>query len=615
MPNDPYAKTDFIGSKIRKNRLYFVFGFFSVCFLILLGRTAWLQLKKGSAYLNIAEENRIRREIIPASRGLILASNLEPLVKNEPSFYLSLIPSLLPKEQKLETLNFLEKGFGIDPEEVEGQLADFKKYAQAEIPIFDNVDYPTALKLKVEITRFPWLRLAEETKRQYTRTKTTKSFSHLLGYMSRVTEDDLSKNSELSPRDKIGRLGMEAMFDSKLHGTDGYYEIEVDAMGNPKEKIEKKKPVDGSNIVLSIDAELQKQAEAALRDTLAKYNKKKGVVLVANVNTGKIITLVSWPAFDSNVFSGKLSKADAALLFNNPDLPLFNRAISGAYPSGSIIKPVYAAAALNEKVITRETTVLSTGGLHIGQWDFPDWKMGGHGVTNVIKALAESVNTFFYVVGGGYGHQAGLGLERMVKYLRLFGFGQLTASGFVGEKPGFVPTAEWKKQNTGADWFIGDTYHLAIGQGFLNVTPLQMLMAISAVANGGTLYQPLLVSKIFTTTVEQAEEIFPIVRSKNIMSDEVLKVVREGMRATITSGSARSLNSLPFAVAGKTGTAEWRTGHSTHAWFVGFAPYEHPEIAIVVLVEEGGEGSTVAVPIARQVLYDYFTRASSGIKN
>lgn len=608
LPANAHAKTDFITSPVSRRKLYLIFAVFNFCFLVLVGRVAWLQLKKGDEYLKIAEENRIRREVIPASRGLILSNNLEPLVANEPSFYLSLIPSLLPKNQKLETLDFLEKDFGVDPEEVEQRIADFKKYAQAEIPIFDDIDYATALKLKISITRYPWLRLAEETKRKYLTAKTHKSFSHLLGYTSRVTENDLRQNSALYPHDKIGRLGIEAAFDSYLRGQDGFYEIEVDALGHPKEKIEREKPIDGHNVVLSIDANLQKKAEMVLRETLAKHNKKKGVVLVSNVHSGKLLTIVSWPSFDSNIFSKKVSKEEINLLFSHPDQPLFNRAISGAYPSGSIIKPIYAAAALAEGMITRATTFLSTGGLQIGEWNFPDWKAGGHGPTNVIKALAESVNTFFYIVGGGYGREPGLGLERMTDYLRRFGLGESTGSGLLGEKTGFVPTVFWKKQNVGTDWFIGDTYHLAIGQGFITVTPLQMLLATAVIANGGTLYKPLLVTKIFNTTVEQAEEFLPAPRTKDLVDDGLLRIVREGMRAAVTYGSARFLADLPVAVAGKTGTAEWRKGRSPHAWFVGFAPYENPEISIVVLVEEGGEGSAIAVPIAKQVLAAYFKR-------
>ena len=600
-------KTDFFGSSISASKMAVIFIFFLIAIFGLLARAFWLQVKKGEEYLAIAEENRIRREIIPASRGLILDRNLKNLTSNEPSFYLSLEPGLMPKEQKIATLDFLEKEFGIDPETVEKQFIDFKKYSQGAFPIIDNLDYQTALKLKIAVAIYPWLKLQEETSRQYLYNRQYTSLSHGLGYLSRVTKDDLEKNEQLNLQDKIGRLGVEAAYDEFLRGQDGFYEIEIDALGNPKEKIERKKPVNGHNTVLNIDLDLQTQAETALRAALASNNKKKGVVAVANARTGAILAMVSLPSFDANIFSKKLTKDDVKKLFNNPDLPMFNRVISGAYPSGSIIKPVYAAAALAENIIDRQTTIGSSGGIKIGQWTFPDWKIGGHGPTNVIKAIAESVNTFFYTVAGGYGNREGLGLDLMIKYLRLFGLGAPTNIGLVGEKSGFLPTADWKKQNIGVDWFIGDTYHLGIGQGFLTVTPIQMLMATAAIANGGTLYRPSLVSKIYENNIEQAEVFLPEAVQTNIVDDQYLKIVREGMRSTVTLGSARSLNNTIVPVAGKTGTAEWRTGRSTHAWFAGFAPYLNPEIAIIVLVEEGGEGSTAAVPIAHKIFDWYFT--------
>ncbi len=601
-------KTDFVGSSTGHWKIAVIFGIFFLVLFGLVARAAWLQLVKGDAYFAIAEENRVRREVIPAARGLIFDSHLVNLTSNEPSFYLSLEPGLMPAEQKLATLDFLESELGIDQEEVQKELADFKRFSQSALPILDNLDRDTALKLKIAVADYPWLKLNEDTNRKYIYNHAAPSLSHVLGYLSRVTKADLEVNNNLNPEDKIGRSGLEAAYDKTLSGDNGYYEIEVDALGNAKDKVEKKKPVNGSNLVLSLDLGLEQTAENSLRAAMAKYNKKKGAAAVVNVNTGKILAMVSLPGFDANIFSQKLTKADAASLFGNADLPMFNRMVAGAYPSGSIIKPVYAAGALAEGIITRDTTVLSTGGLKIGQWDFPDWKVGGHGVTNVIKAIAESVNTFFYTIGGGYGNQKGLGLDLMDKYLHLFGLGELTNIGFIGEKSGFVPTADWKKQNTGVDWFIGDTYHLAIGQGFLTVTPLQMLMATAAIANGGTLYRPSLVTKIYTDSVDQAEEMLPEKVRDHLVDDQYLKIVREGMRSTVTAGSARSLGNTVVPVAGKTGTAEWRKGRPTHAWFSGFAPYDKPEIAVIVLVEEGGEGSTIAVPVAHEIFDWYFTR-------
>ncbi|MBI3626654.1 penicillin-binding protein 2, partial [Candidatus Uhrbacteria bacterium] len=252
----------------------------------------------------------------------------------------------------------------------------------------------------------------------------------------------------------------------------------------------------------------------------------------------------------------------------------------------------------------RNTTVNSVGGLHVNQWFFPDWKIGGHGYTNVTKALAWSVNTFFYMLGGGYQNFRGLGVSKIIRYAKSFGFGSPLGIDLPGERPGFLPTPEWKEQTQQEPWYIGDTYHLAIGQGGLLVTPLQLTVATAAVANGGTVYKPHLVRAFKTET--STTPVNPEILSHDFIAPANLAVVRQGLRETVTYGSARVMSSLPVAVAGKTGTAQWNTHKDPHAWFVGFAPYANPEIVITVLIEEGGEGSTVSVPVAQDFLSWYF---------
>jgi len=288
-------------------------------------------------------------------------------------------------------------------------------------------------------------------------------------------------------------------------------------------------------------------------------------------------------------------------IYNDRQKPLFFRTIAGGYPSGSIIKPVIATAALEENIITPLTMILSTGGISYGSWFFADWKSGGHGMTNAIKALAESVNTFFYYVGGGYGNFKGLGPERIDKWLERFGIGKITGIDLFGENAGFVPTPQWKQSVHHEPWYPGDTYNLSIGQGDLLVTPLQVANYTSAIANNGTLYQPYLVKKIVQPDNQTISEIVPKILSSHLASSSSLEVVREGMRAAVTSGSARSLADLPIAVAGKTGTAQVE-GKSPHAWFTCFAPYDHPQIVLTILVENGVEGSAAAAPVAKEVL-------------
>jgi penicillin-binding protein 2 len=270
------------------------------------------------------------------------------------------------------------------------------------------------------------------------------------------------------------------------------------------------------------------------------------------------------------------------------------------YPPGSTAKLMVASGALAEGVITPDTTVNSVGGIHLGQWFFPDWQVGGHGVTNVTKAIAQSVNTFFYMVGGGYQSFVGLGIDRLDKYFSLFGVGKPLGIDLPNEASGFVPTPAWKKTTQGVTWYIGDTYHVSIGQGDLLTTPLQMVSWTAAVANGGTLWQPHLAQAFLDDKGNVVKTVAPTAIRTNIVDDKYLATVRAGMRQTVTSGSAQSLKGVSIDVAGKTGTAQV-TGKNSHAWFTGFAPYEDPQIAVMVLLEQGEEGSPVAVPVAHDI--------------
>jgi penicillin-binding protein 2 len=284
----------------------------------------------------------------------------------------------------------------------------------------------------------------------------------------------------------------------------------------------------------------------------------------------------------------------------DPNQPMLNRAVAGQFPSGSVIKPFYAAAALQEGLVTPTTTIVSSGGLQIGKWFFPDWKAGGHGVTDVYKAIAESVNTYFYIIGAGYGDREGLGPERMKKYLEYFGFGRSTESGIGGEASGFLQSPEWKKEQMGEQWYPGDSYNMSIGEGEILVTPLQVVVGLSAIVNGGTLWKPRLLD--YTIGVDGSEVVARSeVEAKVPIDERWLAAVRQGMRQTVTAGSARSLQQIQgLSIAGKTGTAQWSNTKAPHAWFEAFAPYESPEIVTVFLIEEGKEGSSVAVPAAKE---------------
>ncbi|MBI4143080.1 penicillin-binding protein 2, partial [Candidatus Uhrbacteria bacterium] len=368
----------------------------------------------------------------------------------------------------------------------------------------------------------------------------------------------------------------------------------------------------GQSVTLTIDRDLHVAVEHALRSGLRAAGARRGAAILMDADDGALLAMVSIPTFSATALSGGVTPDDYRALVENPDHPLFPRAMSGVYPSGSTIKPFIAAAAIRTGTITAKTRIMSTGGIRVGASFFPDWRSGGHGSVSVREAIAESVNTFFYVIGGGDPESKfqipnskfqirPLGPDRIAEALRVFGFGEPTGIDIAGEAKGLVPTPVWKTETRDEPWYIGDTYHLAIGQGDLLVTPLQLARATAAIANDGTLVTPHLVH-------DDVNRVAPILDPQY---RAVLPNIRAAMRATVTEGSARVLADLPFFVSGKTGTAQTDSRHRPHAWFTGFAerdvrcqvsPVRCQTVVITVLVEEGGEGSTVAVPIARTIL-------------
>ncbi|PIX92231.1 hypothetical protein COZ26_02965, partial [Candidatus Kuenenbacteria bacterium CG_4_10_14_3_um_filter_39_14] len=363
--------------------------------------------------------------------------------------------------------------------------------------------------------------------------------------------------------------------------------------------------------VLTIDAELQKKLSQSLANAIKNSPASQaGVAIALDPQSGEILSLVSLPGFDNNFFSAGITEDAYQNYLTDQRKPLFNRTVAGTYPPGSIFKPLVALAALEQGIINEHKTFLSTGGLQIGDWFFPDWKYGGHGRVNVISAIANSVNTFFYYIGGGYHDFIGLGVQKITDFARQFYLSKTLGIDLPGEAAGFLPSKDWKEKTKQESWYIGDTYHLAIGQGDILVTPLQVASYTAFFANGGTLYQPHLLKEIINADGLKNEHNSinnqEYVLAKNLASDENIDIIRRALRATVTSGSAQSLQSLPVAVAGKTGTAQVGADKESHAWFTGFAPYDSPRIVITILLENGGEGSAVAVPVFKEVVEWYF---------
>ena len=574
--------------------------------LILIGRAAYLQLFQGEYFSAVAEGNRIRVMDIKASRGVIYDRHQNLLVENVPGFSLAVIPvDLTNDEAEFRLLaDELAKISAKSAEEIYQLISGQLPYSYQPVIIQENLTQGQAILVNILSSRFPGVVLRTVSTRNYLDASDHFSLSHILGYEGKIEENKLKEylNYGYSIDDYVGKAGIELFYETQLKGINGREQVEVDATGVAKEIIASQKPVSGQNLVLTVDLELQQQAERSLRRTLSAFGKDKGAVIVLDPNSGEILAMVNWPAFDNNLFSRGISAEDFSSLINDPDQPLFTRAVSGEYPSGSTFKLVVAAAALQEGLITPSTGFNSVGGIRVSSWFFPDWKAGGHGWTTIVKALAESVNTFFYIIGGGLDDFEGLGVEKMREYAEKFGLNKKLGIDLSNEAGGFFPSIEWKNKTKGEQWYIGDTYHVAIGQGDILVTPLQVAGWTSVFANGGTLFQPHLVKEILDKDNNVISQMEPKILNQDFIDSENIQTVNRGLRQAVLTGSAQGLSGLPIAAAAKTGTAEWSSQKPPHAWLTTFAPYENPQIVVTVLIEEGGEGSTVALPVAREII-------------
>jgi len=573
---------------------------------LLAGRVFYLQFFEGPSWRAIAEGNRVRILDINPQRGLVYDRNSNLLVKNVPSFSLAVVPVDLPKEsaERQVIIDRLIQQFNLVGPEVKQKIESQPLYSYQPVIIKENLSYEEAVLVKIENKLYPGVVLLVDSTRQYLVSKEVPSFSHLLGYLGKITEDELPQYlvSGYSINDKVGKTGLESTYEETLKGEKGKEQIEVNAKGETKEVLAYQEPVAGNNLVLAIDTELQKYAEASLSRVLQSTGKKRGAVIILDPRNGEIISLVSLPAFDNNSFALGVSQEDFSQLLSDENKPLFNRAVTGEYPSGSTFKLIVSAAALQEKLINQNTSFNSVGGIAVDRWFFPDWKAGGHGWTNVTKAIAESVNTFFYTIGGGYNGFEGLGVARIKDYAEKFGLNKKLGVDLPNEAAGFLPSKEWKEKTKNERWYIGDTYNMAIGQGDVLVTPLQIAAWTSVFANGGILYRPHLVKSILDPDSNLIKEIGPQVLNQNFIDPENIEIVKKGLRQAVLSGSARALGGLPIDVGAKTGTAQWSSKDANHAWITTIAPYQNPEVVVTVLVEEGGEGSSVALPVAVDVL-------------
>ncbi|OQA04621.1 MAG: Stage V sporulation protein D [bacterium ADurb.Bin400] len=583
-------------------------------FLLMVFRLFFLQVIHADANQKLAEGNRIRPRVIEASRGLITDKNGVWLARNKPDFALALYPSDLPKrkDDREKVMRQVSEVSGVPYEEIERLVQAKGNHFLEAVVIKDHISHDEALLFEEKTMDIPGVHVALYSSREYA---VLPGIAHILGYTGSVSKEDIEKNEEYFLTDRVGKVGLEKEYESDLRGIHGVEQIEVDSRGNVVRVLVKegnRTPVPGHDVVLYMDRDLQAKAAEALHNGFIQAAEvtgreiSAGTVLVMDVKTGGIIAMVSLPDYDNNLFAGKITNEDYQRLINDSNQPLFNRAIKGTYPPGSIVKIVMAAAGLSERVVDVKTAFDTPLAIEVGEYRFPDWK--DHGVTNVERAIAESNNIFFYAIGGGFDKIRGIGIEKIKEYWQMFGLGRPTGVDLPGEGQGLLPDPEWKRTVKNEPWYLGDTYHVSIGQGDLLVTPMQMLKMTAVIASGGKLIEPQLVKEVINHNGDIIQEFKRNVEQDGFLDSEVVKTIARGMRMTVTDGSARSLASLPVSVAGKTGTAQFFNNEKTHAWFEAYAPFEDPQIAIVVLIEGGGGGNEVAVPVAREIIDYYFSR-------
>jgi penicillin-binding protein 2 len=583
-------------------------------FFLLGGRIFFLQIVQGATFRQLADNNQIRSQVLLAPRGLITDAYGQVLAQNTASFNLVAIPFDLPKSQKDlqgEIIN-LSQNFSLDPQDIYKKLININKNSVDPVEIEQNLGGDKSILFQTMASQFPGFEAEQIPIRQYL---DPLAFSNVLGYTGLVSPGDLGqKNKSLyATVDFIGKTGIESSYENYLHGINGADVIEVDATGKFLSDLGENNPVAGDKLVLNIDKGLQDK----LYQDLSTIKSPKAAAVALDPRTGAVLALVSLPGFDDNLFAGGISQQDYQKLISDPNLPMFNRTVAGQYPPGSTSKLMTATAGLQEGVIDQSTVINDNGDLVVpnefggAPAEFHGWKPGGLGPMTVRSAIALSSDIFFYEVAGGSpnGSLPGLGADKLAEYFRKFGLGKTLGIDITGEQPGLVPDPAWKMSYYNNDallgkWYLGDTYHMGIGQGFVLVTPLQVAEWTAVVANGGIGYQPQIAQKVLDQSGQMVWQNKLKTIISNIASPDVFKIVQEGMRQTVTAGTAKPLNSLPITSAGKTGTSQFDGADPTrtHAWFTAYAPYEDPQIVITVLVEAGGEGNAVAEPVVQDAL-------------
>ena len=537
----------------------------------LTARLFYLQIVDGGRLATLATKNRVVLEPIQSPRGLIYDRNGRPLVTNVLTFVVKLRPSDLPLDQRPVVVDRLAALLGMSPSEINATIDGNPGSTFDLVRIKGDVDEKTARLISEAGFDMPGVEVAVEARRQYA---DGPLMSQILGYTGPVSGEQLLdlKVDGYLPDDLIGKVGLEAEYETQLRGIYGQESVERDASGRKTQVLQTIAGAQpGDSLTLTIDTKDQRNAQKALLWAMKTVGIKRGVVIAMNPQTGEVLALVSLPSYDNNQFARGISNADYAKLLQNPDKPLLNHATQAHYPPGSTYKLVAGTGVLADKKITPSTKVQTRGYLTLGSTRFYDWNHRGFGACNIYCGFGHSSDTFFFQMAGK------LGIDRLGYWAKQYGFGSPTGIDLPGEASGIVPTNEWKQDVFGAPIFPGETYQAGIGQGYDVVTPIQLINAYAALANGGTLYQPQLVRDIVGPDGTVVRPFKPKILHKLKLSPSVLRVMRNAARSTVTLRHTYNLVDLPIKVAGKSGTAEFGTRDSKgrlpfHSWFVGFVP-------------------------------------------
>jgi len=564
---------------------------------VLLIRLWDLQIMRGSEMRKLSEQNRIRVKKILAPRGIIYDRTGKVLADTRPSFNIYLTPEDI--KDFSQSVDGLARLLNWDREDVIEKM----KAASGMPPSFPvkiKSDIPMDEVARVEAHRvyIPGVSIQIEPKRNY---PYGASFAHVIGYVSEISDEELKnrkQSKEYSPGDYIGKYGLERAYEKDLRGTDGEKRVEVDAIGREVRTLDVIDPIPGHSLHLNIDLELQLTADKALET-------RKGAAAAINPKTGGVLVLASRPGFDPNKFASGITKEDWQKIALDKSHPLQNRAIQAGYPPGSTFKILVALKALDLGVINEKTTFSCHGGFAYGNRVFKCWKKGGHGSVAVHRAIVESCDVFFYNVG------LKVGVDRIHEFADILGLGRVTGIDLPNEQKGLIPSTEWKKRRYNQPWYEGETVSVSIGQGAVWLTPIQLAQLSAFVANDGKNFKPQIVNRIVSTEGKIVKTFEPIVNAEPKLKKGVIRIVKDGMRGVVNEpgGTAGRSKLQNVAMSGKTGTAQAGSDKvklGDHAWFIAYAPAEDASIAMAILVEHGGHGSSAAAPVAKDITETLF---------